>query len=71
MAHVLGIPSTREDIDGSMVRDVYSEENDLERILQNCEGVVAPAGQVFLRLRDVELLMEGEIVYLMHYFGSP
>jgi hypothetical protein len=27
MAHVLGIPSTREDIDGSMVRDVYSEEN--------------------------------------------
>jgi hypothetical protein len=29
MAHVLGIPSPKEDIDGSMVRDVYYEEKDL------------------------------------------
>jgi hypothetical protein len=51
---VLGIPSPKEDIDGSMVRDVYYEENDLERIVQYCEQ----------KLRNEELLTEDHIVYI-------
>jgi hypothetical protein len=56
MGHELGIPSPKEDIDGSMVRDVYYDENDLETIVQYCERDLAPAGQAFLRLRDEDLL---------------
>ena len=64
MAHVLGIPSPKEDIDGSMVRDVYYEENDLNRIVKYCERDVITVAQVFLRLRNDQLLAEGEVVYV-------
>lgn len=64
MAHVLGIPSPKEDIDGSMVRDVYYEENDLERIVKYCERDVVTVAQVFLKLRNEGLLKEDEIVYV-------
>lgn len=61
---MLGIPSPKEDIDGSMVRDVYYEENDLERIVQYCEQDVITVAQVFLKLRNEELLTEDHIVYI-------
>ena len=64
MAHVLGIPSPKEDIDGSMVRDVYYEENDLERITKYCERDVVTVAQVFLRLRNEGLLAEDQIVHV-------
>lgn len=62
MAHVLGIPSPKDDIDGSMVRDVYYKDNDLERIVQYCERDVVTVAQVFLRLRNEGLLNEEQIV---------
>ena len=61
MAHVLGIPSPKEDMEGSMVRDVYYEENDLDRIITYCELDVVTTAQVFLRLRGDDLLTEDEI----------
>ncbi|RDY59930.1 3'-5' exonuclease [Flagellimonas nanhaiensis] len=61
LANVLGIPSPKEDMDGSMVRDVYYEEKDLDRIVTYCELDVVTTAQVFLRLRNEELLMEEEI----------
>jgi hypothetical protein len=64
MAHVLGIPSPKEDIDGSMVRDVYYEENDLERISRYCEQDVVTVAQVFLRLRNEGLIDKDNIVYV-------
>jgi len=62
LAHVLGVPSPKEDIDGSMVRDVYYEEHDLDRIVQYCERDVVTVAQVFLRLRNEEMLAENQIV---------
>lgn len=62
MANVLGIPSPKEDIDGSMVGEVYYQENDLERIVQYCERDVVTVAQVFLRLRNESLLGEDQIV---------
>ncbi|MEJ2583542.1 MAG: 3'-5' exonuclease [Robiginitalea sp.] len=64
LAHVLGVPSPKEDIDGSMVRDVYYEENDLERIVKYCERDVVTVAQVFLRLRNEGLLTDDQIVYV-------
>ena len=61
MANILGIPSPKEDIDGSMVRDVYYVEEDLDRIVTYCELDVVTTAQVFLRLRNEELLADAEI----------
>ena len=61
MAHVLGIPSPKEDIDGSMVRVVYYEQNDLNRIITYCELDVLTTAQVYLRLRNQSVLKEDEV----------
>ena len=37
MANILGIASPKEDIDGSMVRKVCYEDQDLENIIRYCE----------------------------------
>lgn len=61
MANILGIPSPKEDIDGSMVRQVYYEEKDLDRIILYCERDVITVAQVFLRLRNDPLMEDQEI----------
>jgi hypothetical protein len=61
LANILGIPSPKQDIDGSKVRQVYYEEQDLDRIITYCELDVVTTAQVFLRLRNDELLDESEI----------
>lgn len=65
MAHVLGIPSPKEDIDGSMVKVVYYEENNLARIITYCELDVLTTAQVFLRLRNQALLKDHEVKKIM------
>lgn len=64
LTHVLGIPSPKEDIDGAMVRDVYYEKGDLDRIVKYCERDVVAIAQVLLRLRQENLLSETEITSL-------
>lgn len=61
LAHVLGIPSPKDDIDGSMVSKVYWEENDLERIKNYCEKDVKTTVQVFLRLKNLKMVEEEKI----------
>lgn len=62
MAHMLGIPSPKEDMDGSMVRDVYYKEKDLDRIIAYCELDVVTLAQVFLRLKNEPLPHEDDII---------
>ncbi|MBT8291788.1 MAG: 3'-5' exonuclease, partial [Eudoraea sp.] len=64
MANILGIPSPKEDMDGSMVRDVYYEKGDLDRIVAYCELDVITLAQVFLRLRNEQLLHEDDIIHI-------
>jgi len=61
LTHVLGIPSPKEDIDGSMVREVYYEKGELDKIVEYCERDVLAIAQVILRLRQEDLLNESEI----------
>lgn len=61
MANVLGIPSPKDDMDGSMVRDVFYKENDLDRIVTYCELDVVTTAQVLLRLRGDDLLNDDQI----------
>ena len=50
LAHVLGIPSPKDDIDGSMVNEVYWTEKNLERIATYCQKDVVTLAQVLLRM---------------------
>ncbi len=50
LAHVLGIPSPKDDIDGSMVGQVYWVENNLDRIVTYCVKDVVTLAKIFLRL---------------------
>nr|WP_299337680.1 3'-5' exonuclease [Allomuricauda sp.] len=61
LSHVLGIPSPKEDMDGSMVKDVFYENGDIDRIVTYCELDVVTTAQVFLRLRNEDLLSEDNI----------
>ncbi|MEZ4875271.1 MAG: 3'-5' exonuclease [Flavobacteriaceae bacterium] len=62
MAYSLGIPSPKDDIDGSQVRDVFYEEKDLDRIIQYCEKDTITVAQVLLRLRNEAVLEDNEIL---------
>ena len=63
MAHVLGIPSPKDDIDGSQVASVFYQEKNLERIITYCEKDVVTVAQVFLKLRSESLLKTEEIIF--------
>ena len=62
MAHVLGIPSPKDDIDGSEVRDVFYIDQDIDRIIRYCEKDTIAVAQIILRLRNEELLVDDEIL---------
>lgn len=53
---VLNIPTPKDDIDGSMVGEVYYKQNDLKRITIYCEKDVFATAQVFLKLSGLPLL---------------
>ena len=64
LTKVLGIPSSKNDIDGSQVGHVFYVEKDIDRIVTYCEKDVIAVAQVFLRLRRQELLVEDEILHV-------
>jgi uncharacterized protein YprB with RNaseH-like and TPR domain len=61
---VLGIPSSKGDIDGSQVGQVYYVEKDIDRIVTYCEKDTIAVAQIFLRLRREDLLIEDEISHV-------
>lgn len=50
LAHTLGIPTPKDDIDGSKVWSVYWNERDLQRIVNYCQKDVITVAQIFLKL---------------------
>ena len=62
MTHILGIPSPKDDIDGSEVRDVFYKDQDIDRIIRYCEKDTIAVAQIILRLRNEELLVDDEIL---------
>lgn len=61
LAYSLGIPSSKDDIDGSQVGDIYHVENDLQRIKIYCEKDVVTTTQVYLRLVGKEMVASDQI----------
>ncbi len=52
LTSVLGIPTPKDDIDGSMVAGIYYKEKDLLRIVRYCEKDVIAIVQVLLRFMN-------------------
>ncbi len=64
LAHILGIPTPKDDISGADVARVYYEDRDLERIAAYCRKDVAATAQLFLRLTGRELLPADRIAFV-------
>lgn len=58
---VFNIPTPKDDIDGSMVWQVYWEENNLERIVSYCQKDVLTVAQIFRRFRGEELISDDDV----------
>ena len=64
LAQILGIPSPKDDIDGSEVRNVFYNEGDIDRIATYCEKDTITVAQILLRFRNDTLLDDDEILIL-------
>lgn len=64
LTNVLGIPSPKDDIDGSEVAKVYYAEKNIDRIVTYCEKDVVAVAQIVLRLRGEDLLIEEEVIHV-------
>ena len=64
LTHVLGIPSPKDDIDGSEVYRVYYEENNIDRIIKYCEKDTVAVAQILLRLRGERLLSDDDVKHV-------
>lgn len=62
LANVLGIPTSKTDMDGSMVQEVYYKEKDLPRIVDYCQRDVVVTANVILRFKNLPLLDEKNVV---------
>lgn len=61
LAHALGVPTPKDDIDGSMVGDVYWKNRDLPRIVHYCQKDVLTVVQILLRMQGEPLIEEQHI----------
>ncbi len=62
LASVLGVPTSKDDIDGSMVQHVYYKENNLQRIVTYCQKDVIVVARVIQRFKHIPLIEDGNIL---------
>ncbi len=62
LAAVFGIPTPKDDIDGSQVAKVYWEEKNLERIVTYCQKDVLTVAQLFLRYKGEPMIQQEQII---------
>ena len=62
LTNILGIPSPKDDIDGSEVASVYYTQKDLQRIVTYCEKDTVAVAQILLRFNNEDLLQQEDII---------
>ncbi len=63
LSALFGIPTPKDDIDGSMVGDVYWQDDDLERIVKYCEKDTVTVARIFLKMEGRGELTDGQILW--------
>ena len=61
LTHIFNIPTPKDDIDGSMVADVYWKDKDLQRVVIYCEKDVLAIAQLLLKYKGEDLIKEENI----------
>jgi uncharacterized protein YprB with RNaseH-like and TPR domain len=61
LATILGIPTPKDDIDGSMVWEVYWKEKNLKRIVIYCQKDVLTVAQILRRFKGEPLIPEDDV----------
>jgi DNA polymerase elongation subunit (family B) len=61
LTSVLGIPTPKDDIDGSMVSGIYYGENNIERIVHYCEKDVLAIARVLCRFMNLPSITDDKI----------
>jgi uncharacterized protein YprB with RNaseH-like and TPR domain len=56
LTQIFNIPTPKDDIDGSMVADVYYKEKDISRIVKYCEKDVLAIAQLLLKYKGESLI---------------
>jgi hypothetical protein len=64
LTEIFGIPTPKDDIDGSQVGQVYWKENNLNRIVTYCQKDVVAIAQLLLRYKGMELIEDQNVVFL-------
>ncbi|MBK6263872.1 3'-5' exonuclease [Marivirga sp. S37H4] len=61
LAHIFELPTSKDDIDGSMVNEIYYKHHDLARIASYCEKDVVLTCQLYLKMNSLPILENGQI----------
>jgi len=61
LAHTLGIPTPKDDIDGSIVWSIYWNHRDLNRIVNYCQKDVITVAQILLKIQGETLISKENI----------
>ncbi len=64
LTNILGIPSPKDDIDGSRVAHVYYQEQDIKRIVSYCEKDTLAVAQILLRYLNKPILPKKSVVFV-------
>ncbi|MDO9000256.1 MAG: 3'-5' exonuclease [Bacteroidota bacterium] len=64
LAHVFGIPSPKDEIDGSMVSKTFYEEKNLEKIAKYCQKDVITLARVYNRFVGLGNLPDEDIIFV-------
>ncbi len=62
LTSILGVPSPKDDIDGSEVADAFYKEKNIERIVKYCEKDTIAVAQLLLRFNNEPLLKKVNII---------
>ncbi|MBZ0242940.1 MAG: 3'-5' exonuclease, partial [Bacteroidales bacterium] len=60
---IFDIPTPKDDIDGSMVGEVYWQQNDLERIKDYCQKDVLAIAQLMRRYLNQPLIADEQVIF--------
>ena len=61
LTSILGIPTPKDDIDGSMVAGIFYDEDDIQRIVRYCEKDILAIARILLRFKNLPEISEDRI----------